>query len=123
MDSGGKPVPGVTIKAFANGVLAASARTDGDGRFTLAAHPMREEKGSAVIWFQSPDAQLYVDTSIVVWAGKTALEHHLFPECTQFLKTIGGAANVEVTMRSVAERGVAVMESKCFEGEVPTSSP
>ena len=66
-------------------------RTDGDGRFTLAAHPMREEKGSAVIWFQSPDAQLYVDTSIVVRAGKTALEHHLFPECTQFLQTTAAA--------------------------------
>ena len=123
VDAAGNPLPGIVVKTFANGVLAGSSKTQGDGTFTLAAHPMREAKGSAVVWFQTPDAQRYLDTFVVLWAGKTAQDRHLFPECTPILKSIGNAANLEVTMRSVAERREAVIASKCFEEEDATSSP
>jgi hypothetical protein len=123
VDAGGKPLGGIVVKVFANGVLVASTKTEGDGTFLLDAHPMREPKGSAVIWFQSPDPERYVDASVVLWASKAAEAGRLFPECTQLLKTVGGTGKIEVTMRSVDERKLAVIESRCLEGERPTSSP
>lgn len=123
VDSGGAPLGGIVVKVFANGVMASSAKTDPDGTFLIASYPMREPKGSAVIWFQCPDPDRYLDASVVLWAGKVAQEQRLFPDCTEFLRTVGGNATIEVTMRSVDERKMALIESQCFEGERPTSSP
>lgn len=116
VDGSGSPVAKVAVKLFADGALVGSTTTSPDGLFVLAANPMQSGKGSAVMWFQSPDPEIYLDASVVLWAADSARQHGLFPPCTQFVQSTQGIATVEVTMRSLDERKTAVVASKCLEG-------
>jgi len=123
VDESGRPVGGVAVKAFLLGVLSGSTKTAPDGTFSLAASPAQGAKGSAVVWFQAPDAETYLDASVVLWAGDVAKEAGLFPPCTRIVAGTLGQQNVEVTLRSVDERKKAVVESNCLEDATTPRSP
>ncbi|MCI0635226.1 MAG: carboxypeptidase-like regulatory domain-containing protein, partial [Actinobacteria bacterium] len=79
LDAAGRPLVGVLVKAFADGVLSGSARSDDDGSFRLSASLVeRSGKGSAVLWFQSPHSE-HLDGQVVLWAGEVAKAEGLFP--------------------------------------------
>ena len=118
----GSPLAGIVVKAFANGLLLGAVETDADGAFTLSARPMHEKKGSAIVWFQSPDPGRYLDTSVVLWADPTAQAQKLFPECQHYLSR-ASVGKLAVTMLSADEQQAAVIASKCLEGGPATSSP
>ena len=115
IDSAGKPIAGVSVKLFADGMTVTAAVTEADGSFRLGANPMRRPNGSGVLWFQSPDAAKYVDASVVLWESTAAKEHGLFSECTRSLEG-SAAGQIEVTLRSVDEMQAVVVSSKCLGG-------
>ncbi|MFN8176484.1 MAG: carboxypeptidase-like regulatory domain-containing protein [bacterium] len=118
----GSPLAGIVVKAFANGLLLGAVETEADGEFTLSARPMHEKKGSAVVWFESPDPGRYLDACVVLWADPTAEQQKLFPECEPHLNR-ASVGKLAVTMLSADEQQAAVIASRCLEGGEPTSSP
>lgn len=122
-NSAGAPLGAVLVKAFANGLLMGSVRTDADGTFSLSAHPMHAKKGSAVVWFESPDVTKYLDTSLVLWEDKGAAELRMFPACTQTVHGESNYGKLDVTLRSMDELQSAVIASKCLESAPPATSP
>jgi hypothetical protein len=116
VDGAGRPLGGIAVKVFADGVLTGSATTAADGFFALVTNPMESGKGSAVVWFQSPDPEAYVDSWIVLWVSDSAKQSGLFPPCTERVAGSRGTREVEITLRSADERRKVVVESKCLEG-------
>ncbi len=109
------PLAGVVIKLFANGILEDSITSDGDGSFSIETNPLTTGDGSWILWFESPDPEKFLDTDVVVQAGKVARERGLFPPCVAQVTTIGGNATVVVTMMTPDERREIVTGSNCLE--------
>ena len=112
VDGGGAPLGGVRVKLFAAGILAGHARTASDGTFTLEGNPMRGERITTDIWFESPDPAKYVDVNVVL----TAAQNGLFPDCTPRITPRDGSAVIEVTMRSAEQLREELKRSDCLEG-------
>lgn len=125
VDASGRPLGGVLVKAFADGLISGSATSDTDGSFRLAATLVETSgKGSAVLWFDSPRDE-HLDALVVLWTGDAAKAAGVFPPCTQILPVHGGRTigKVEVTMRTADERRKAVAASECLEGAAEPGSP
>lgn len=113
IDTAGKPVAGVVVKLFVDGVTAKAVQVDTDGTFSIAANPMQRRTGSAVLWFQSPDPEKLVDAEVVLWQSDAAREQHLFSRCAQSIEgKVPGT--LEVTLRSADELKAAVAAAKCL---------
>ncbi len=114
-DSAGKALMSVPIKLFTDGVTVTTTTSLADGTFRINANPMHRDKGSAVLWVQSPDPEKYVDASVVLWASDVAKSAGLFSPCTPSLEgALGGT--LEVTLRSADELKASVVASKCLGG-------
>ncbi len=114
-DGAGKPLMGVPVKLFADGVTVSATNTLADGTFRISANPMHRENGSAVLWVQSPDPEKYVDANVVLWSSDAAKAAGLFSPCTLSLEGVIGGT-VEVKLRSADELKAAVVASKCLGG-------
>jgi hypothetical protein len=125
LDAAGRPIEGVLVKAFADGLLSGSAKSAVDGSFRLAASLVETSgKGSAVLWFQSPHTE-HLDGQVVLWTGAAAGAQGLFPPCTQIAPIDGGrmTGRVEVTLRTADERQKDVAVSDCLERAPTSTSP
>lgn len=114
-DGNGVPLSGVLVKMFTNGTLAAHARTDVDGAFSIAANPMSGGNNTTDLWFESPDPAKYLDSNVLLACGEVAREKNLFPRCTQKVEILGSFAEVEVTMMTPDERKESLAQTECLE--------
>lgn len=114
-DSAGKPLMGVAVKLFVDGVTSAATTSLADGSFRMVANPMRRDNGSAVIWVQSPDPEKYLDANFVLWASDAAKSAGLFSPCTPSLEGTA-PGNIEVTLRSADEQKKAIVAANCLGG-------
>jgi hypothetical protein len=119
-DGAGRPLGGVRVKMFSNGVMIASDASDDDGSFSVDANPPVEDTSTTVLWFESPDPGRLLDASLLVHGGVVALEQNLFPPCTDRVELIGGNAQIEVAMLTADERKEVLERSRCLEaGSAP----
>jgi hypothetical protein len=113
-DSAGRPLEGVLVKLFANGLVRATAETVNNGTFSVESNPQIGGNNTSVIWFQSPTDSL-LDAHAVLSAGDVAREKKLFPPCVQRVELMGNSARVDVTLMSLAERAKDLDRSGCLE--------
>lgn len=114
-DSAAHPLEGVVVRLFAAGARVAETATSADGTFRLAANPMFGTKRAIDLWFSSPDATRWVDEAIVLSSGAVDQDEILVTPCTPVVNLLGGAATVEMTMRSSEEKREAIAKSRCLE--------
>jgi hypothetical protein len=112
VDAAGAPVGGVRVKMFASGIIAGSTRTASDGTFRLEANPMRGERITTDLWFESPDPDQYIDVNVVLSAARNGL----FPPCTTRITTRPEGSVIEVTMLSADQMQEQLKRTECLEG-------
>jgi hypothetical protein len=111
----GEPMAGILVKMFTNGTIAAHAKTDVDGAFSIEANPMTGGNNTTDLWFESPDPEAILDSNVVLATGKVARERGLIPSCTQKVDILGSFAEVEVIMMTPDQRKESLEQSQCLE--------
>ena len=115
VNGSGTPLRNVVVKLFSAGILVSSAKTTPDGTFTIEGNPMEDVNATTILWVESPNPETLLDGSIVLQAGQVATERGLFSPCCEVVKTMGGAAGVEVTLLTQEERRKAIAKRECFK--------
>jgi hypothetical protein len=114
-DGNGRPLSGARIQLFDSGALIARATTSPEGTFEISAPSAAASGESVDLWVLSPDPSRWVDERIVVVSGDSKVKRPLVPACTPVINLLGGSADVEVRMASLAEKQSAISKSRCLE--------
>jgi hypothetical protein len=116
-DKAGKPLEGIRVRLFWNGMSLEAVRTDVDGSFLMSKNPPAGDENTTDLWIESPDPDRYVDVNVILAAGKSARDNGIFSACTATVDVSGTGAIVDVTMFSPDERKETVQQSRCLESE------
>ncbi len=115
LDASGRPLSSARIQLFDSGVLIARATTSSEGTFEISAPSAATSGGSIDLWVLSPDPARWVDERMVIVSGNSKVDRPLVPACTPVVTLLGGSADVEVRMASLAEKQTAIAKSRCLE--------
>jgi len=116
-DRSGKPLSGIMVKMFTNGMTVASASTDVDGSFAIETNPSIGGNNTTDVWFQGPGTTDLLPTNVILSLGSVAGDEGLYSPCTPRINFLGSAARVEVKMLTLAERKAFLEESDCLSSE------
>jgi hypothetical protein len=114
VDAAGRPFGDVRVKLFADGLLVEHARTASDGTFLLQGNPPRDEGTSVDLWFESPDAEKWLDVHAIVRQANVPGE--LSADCTPRVNLMQDAGTIEVTMRTAEQQQEFLKSSQCLQG-------
>jgi hypothetical protein len=119
-DASGTALRDVRVQVFEAGQLVGRTTTTSDGTFTLTvgAAPVRPSSNhdrSLDLWVLSPDASRWIDERLLVVFDDAKREDPLIPRCTPIVTLLGGAASVDVMMKSPEERRTEIAKSRCLE--------
>ncbi len=89
LDVNDRPVPGVQAKLFMDGVLIASAVTEGNGYYDLQAMYDSSVDATVLLWFVAPDRSL-TPKELVLQESRSALAQGLISPCVPRAKVLPG---------------------------------
>jgi hypothetical protein len=97
-------------------VSTQGAVTGPDGTFRIDSNVMLGPDVTADLWVQSPDLDKYLDTNVILVAGKAAEELGLIPDCTERATLFGNSMDLQIRMLSPREQKQAVEDAGCLAG-------
>jgi len=114
-DQNKKPLKDVMVKLFVEGVVAASAQTDGAGAYNLK-YPIDIGKDKTVmLWYVAPGTQ-WVSKAVVLHESKAALASNLISPCIPRVQ-VKPFLEFNVQMVDVATRNRQIAQSGCLSGK------
>jgi len=113
-DQSRKPLKDVSVKLFVEGLLVASALTDGQGAYKMKyAIDIGKDK-TVMLWYVSKEPQ-WVPKAVVLHESKSAQSSHLISPCIPRVQ-VQPFLEFNVQMVDVSTRNRQLAQSDCFSG-------